>query len=557
MRLLVNIVKKFRIGLDTQKTLPIMTQKKQPVSPMENESSPLLERRNFIKYSLLLAGALAMPSLQGCAIPKKNVPALDDQAFLIKNASLIDVTSGQMIENSWLLVEDGKIAALGNGDFQNNYHGSIFNLQGKFLIPGLIDAHCHSTSSPVFSMSVIDILRHSRQQKNNFISSIESGITTIRDMGAFPALLHLFIKDIKKGNLPGPRVVYCNSILNTMGAHPEIPPSDVNIFAGPASLFIGMIMNNFKNTADMEECLAENARGASFIKLTLDNRTIFCKKNKEIPVYTKEQLDIIFRFAEKNGLPVVGHHHFKFGFDRAMEYPFHSIEHMIADTILSDEDVLQMAKNNVAIVPTMTVGQSFLMEEAFDEIPEKYATPEVMDELTVRRNYFDHEAARHCDPLLHTQNLDALKDYKTIGRDKLWEKKKFLVDPDVYFGMVANGYANLKKMNQAGILIGCGIDAGMPFCYFGGNYREYEILRRLGFTNIEVLRCATISNARILKLEDKTGSLEKDKYADMVVLGNNPLRDIRALRKPLMVFKEGELMFSAEDLFRNKTISSL
>ena len=171
-------------------------------------------------------------------------------------------------------------------------------------------------------MRMIDLLNHARQQKQNYVSSIESGVTTMRDMGAFPGLLHLFIRDIEKGNMPGPRVVYCNSMLNIMGSHPEIPPSDFNIFARPALFFIGMIMNNFKNTAEMEECLKENAKGASFIKLTLDNQTLFCKKNKKIPVYTKEQLDIIFHFAEKKGLPVSGHHQFKYGFDRAMEYPF-------------------------------------------------------------------------------------------------------------------------------------------------------------------------------------------------------------------------------------------
>jgi len=77
-------------------------------------------------------------------------------------------------------------------------------------------------------------------------------------------------------------------------------------------------------------------------------------------------------------------------------------------------------------------------------------------------------------------------------------------------------------MNQAGILIGCGIDAGMPFCYFGGNYREYEILQRIGFSNIEILRCATINNAKILRVEDKTGSLETGKYADIVILEKIP-----------------------------------
>ena len=500
-----------------------------------------LGRRDFIKYSLLAAGALSMPTIQGCAIPKKNVPDLDYKSpLLMKNARLVDVTSGQIMENAWVIADKGMIIAQGSGKMETNHQGLVFDLKGRYLIPGLIDAHCHSTASPVFSMRMMDFSHHYHQQKQNFVSSIESGV---------------FIRDIEKGSLPGPRVVYCNSILNVMGSHPEIPPSDVNIFARPISFFIGMIMNNFKDTAEMEQCLKENARGASFIKLTLDNQTLFCKKKKEIPVYTKEQLNIIFRFAEKTGLPVVGHHQFKFGFNRAMEYPFHSIEHIVTDMVLSDDDVIKMAKRNVAIIPTMTVGQSFLMEEAFDGIPEQYQTPEITEELRVRKEYFKNEAINHCDPLLHRQNLSILKEYKIIDKDKLWEKKKFLVNPDIFFNMIGNGYASLKKMNQAGIRIGCGIDAGMPLNYFGGNYREYEILQRVGFSNIEILRCATINNAKILRMEDKIGSLETGKYADMVALDKNPLDDIRALRKPQMVFKQGALMFSDRNLHEDGTVS--
>ncbi len=513
-------------------------------------------RRDFIKYAALTAAAISLPSVQGCAIPKKNVPRMDYKTFLIKNARLVDVNSGQIMENAWLVVKYGIIAVQDNSEVKIDPQGITFDLQGKYLIPGLIDAHCHPTVSPVFSMSMLDVLKHTQQQKQNFVSAIESGVTTIRDMGAFPGMLHFLMRDIEKGNLPGPRVVYCNSILNVMGGHPEVPPSDVNIFARPVSLFIGMVMKNFRNTAEMEEYLRENSKGASFIKLTLDNQSVFCKKNKAINVYTKEQLDKIFNFAEKSGLPVVGHHQFKSGFDRAMEYPFHSIEHIVADVVLSDDDVVKMAKRNLAIVPTMSMGQSFLMEEAFDELPAQYKTPEIIRELQVRKEYFAKETAKHCDPFLHKQNLAALKDYKTIGIDNLWEHKKFLVHPDIFFNMMINGYQSLKKMNQAGILIGCGIDAGMPLCYFGGNYREYEIMQRVGFTNIEILRCATINNAKILKIAEKTGSLEKGKYADMVVLDKNPLEDIRALRNPQMVFKQGELMFSAENLSDNKTISS-
>ena len=512
-------------------------------------------RRDFIKYTLLTAGAMSIPAVPGCSIPKKNVPDLDyKRPLFIKNARVVDVVSGQVIENAWFLIDQGFIVDQGSGPVDKGQGCLVFDMKGRYLTPGLIDAHCHSTASPVFSMSMLDLLHHSRQQKQNFVSSIESGVTTIRDMGAFPGLLHHFIKNIEKGAMPGPRVVYCNSMLNVMGSHPEIPPSDVNMFARPAAFFIGMIMNNFRDDDEMQQCLVENARGASFIKLTLDDQTLFSKTNKQIPVYTKKQLDTIFRFSDSTGLPVVGHHHFKSGFDRAMEYPFHSIEHVVSDKVLSDGDVMTMANRNVAIVPTMTVAQSFLMEEAFDRLPDQYRTAEIETELQVRRHYFDREATAHCDALLHKKNLDALKFYKTIGRDKLWEKKKFLVNPDVYFNMIINGSENLRKMKQAGVLIGCGIDAGMPFNYFGGNYREYEILQRVGFSNLDILRCATVNNAKILRMDDKIGSLGTGKFADMVAYDNNPLDDIRSLRQPCLVFKQGELMYSAPGVLGDGTM---
>ncbi|GAB6095851.1 hypothetical protein JCM14469_21040 [Desulfatiferula olefinivorans] len=113
------------------------------------------------------------------------------------------------------------------------------------------------------------------------------------------------------------------------------------------------------------------------------------------------------------------------------------------------------------------------------------------------------------------------------------------MNPDIYYNMVINGQKNLRKMKEAGVLIGCGIDAGMPFNYFGGIYREYECFSRVGFTPMEILRCATINNALILRMEDSIGSLDTGKYADMVVYDGNPLSDIRVLRCPSLFSNRG------------------
>ena len=90
-----------------------------------------LRRRDFVKYSLLMAAAASMPSIAGCAIPKKNVPALDYKTFLIKNARLVDVNSGQIVEDAWLLVDKGNIAAQGTGEAPHQKHSLVFDLKGR------------------------------------------------------------------------------------------------------------------------------------------------------------------------------------------------------------------------------------------------------------------------------------------------------------------------------------------------------------------------------------------------------------------------------------------
>lgn len=510
----------------------------------------MMSRRHFLASTALAAGAMALPVLPGCAVSRKNVPPDDDaRPLLLTHVHVIDVRTGTVMNDAHVMIDDaGRIASLTPGPVEVGEGCRVLDMKGRYLIPGLIDAHCHSTASPVFAMRMTDLARHAWQQKMNYVNTIESGVTTIRDMGAFPGLLHHFIRRIEKGDLPGPRVVYCNSMINVRGGHPEIPPSDVNIFARPAALFIGMIMANITGIDQLNRALEENAEGASFIKLTLDNQTLFCKKNRTIPVYTDEEMAIIFRFAEARGLPVVGHHQFEFGFNRAMDYPFHSIEHVVTDVRLTDEQIKTMAERKTAIVPTLTLAQSFLMDEAYDVVPDAFHTDTVQRELVERRRYFEQEASAHCHPVLHAQNLAMTAKYRRYPRESLFDRKIFLVDPDLYVNMAIKGFDNLKRMKEAGVLIGCGIDAGMPFNYFGGLYREFEIMARLGFSPLEILQCATVNNAKILCIDDRAGTLEPGKWADMVAFDANPLDDIRVLRRPSIVFKEGRMMFSRNPL---------
>jgi imidazolonepropionase-like amidohydrolase len=414
-------------------------------------------------------------------------------------------------------------------------------MKNQYVIPGLIDAHCHSTLSSEAAFCIFRLMTTKCQIERNYVQQLAHGVTTIRDMGALPKMLHKHLEMIEKGELTGPRIVYCNAFTNIKGGHPDIDPSDVSIFSGLTMTLTGNPNLWFTDIPELEEKMKRNvANGAHFIKLTMDNTSVMCGKG-DIPTYSDEHLKVICEFARKNNLPIAGHIHSKFGFDRALQFGINSMEHAIADAALTDKEITEMAKKNIAIVPTMVIAQMLSSEEAYDKLPNEFRNDFIDNELSIRRQYINSSLDDYVEPSIHERNVAALKNYKKYGCDNLYKNGKFLTKPDIFFNILLRGPKNLLKMKDAGVVIGCGTDSGIPFLYHGSLWREMEMLHRIGFSNKEVLRCATINNAKILRMEDKIGSIDTGKCADIVALKENPLEKLDSCREPQMVIKGGRL----------------
>lgn len=508
-----------------------------------------MSRRKFMKYFLAAASAASIPNILGCAAFSNQIPTINTKKpFILKNVNIIDVIQGKLIENHAIKMINGRISSIIPASEPIDPSIKSMDLKGKYVCPGLIDAHCHATMTSVYSFSLVQGWRHIRQQEANFRLCIESGITCIRDVGAMQWLLDWHINRIKEEWVLGPRVVFANGMLNLKGGHPEISPTDITFIANAAEPFVGLPNLCFSSTEEMKVLLKKNSRNASFIKLTVDPTSIFCKEDINIPVYSDEQLNIIFDFAEKKSLPVVCHNMDKGGFDRMIQYPIHSLEHVVSNTYLSDKEVQDFSTKGIAVVPTLTVGQSYVSNDMFDNIPKIYQTDFIENEIKVREHYLNHEAHKHIDATLHKMNMDMMDYYKEVGCQGMWKQKIFMPNPNKTFGVLKYGVENLKKLKDAGVLIGVGMDAGMPFCYFGSIYRELELLSRVGYKNHEILRFATYNNAKILNMDADIGDISPGKYADMVVYDQNPLENISVCRKPQVVFKGGKVMLSHLDL---------
>lgn len=206
-----------------------------------------------------------------------------------------------------------------------------------------------------------------------------------------------------------------------------------------------------------------------------------------------------------------------------------------------EEDALKMVRKGIATVPTVTVAQVFSAPEAWKKIPEEYRTDFIDSEMELRRRYLHSSLEDFTEPSIHRDNMAYLANYQKYGCENLFTSGRYMANPALYFDMLRLLPGNIRTMKEAGVLIGCGTDAGVPFCYHGTLWREMEMLHRLGFSAAEVLRCATINNAKILGMADSIGSVTVGKKADLVILDGNPLKDMEPYRKPRLVIREGRV----------------
>ncbi len=105
-----------------------------------------------------------------------------------------------------------------------------------------------------------------------------------------------------------------------------------------------------------------------------------------------------------------------------------------------------------------------------------------------------------------------------------------------------NHAAGVYKAFKAGVSIAFGTDAGTPFNVHGKQTYEFELMIRAGFTPAEALRAATLTGSKLLRMDDKVGSIEKGKLADVVAYDSSPLNDIKVMNRCTFVMSRGKVI---------------
>lgn len=279
----------------------------------------------FFVFRLLLF-SLFFPAI---VLPQQHSAKI---AFI--NANIVNGHQEEPIENAMVVVSGRKIERIETKISDPPKNSIIINVRGRYLLPGLIDAHAHLGS------------------RSDAHRALKSGITTVRSASVNSFKDIVLREMVQKGVLAGPDI-----LASSIFIQPDL---------GEAILSDGELIPLHKGVNSPEE-LRHLVRiildhGVNWIKTRANERAGILDQDPRRLVYTQEQLQIIVEEAAKRGVPVMCHAHSEEGVRAAVEAGVQSIEH---GTFVSENTLALMKEKGVFLVPTYS--EMFDLTQPFGE----------------------------------------------------------------------------------------------------------------------------------------------------------------------------------------------
>ncbi|UCH27020.1 MAG: amidohydrolase family protein [Trueperaceae bacterium] len=387
---------------------------------------------------------------------------------LIHNGTLLDGTGAEPLRDAAVLVKGARIQAVGRRSDITLPDGDVvlFDAGGGTILPGLIDAHVHVMIEGVNIPKMM-----TTPFSLNFYLAADRLRRTL-DAGITTVRdaggADLGVKEaLERGLLSGPRLQISVQALTITGGHGDgWMPSGTTFDLWPS--YPGMPAGIADGVEEVRKKVREVLRaGAEVIKVSSTGGVLSPTDHPEFTQYSQEELEVMVQEgAYRRGVKVMAHAQGVEGIKNAVRAGIHSIEHGI---YLDDDAIELMLEHGTFLVPTLLAPVAVL--ESADEMPE-YGVRKAEEAVNAHRE-------------------------------------------------------SIAKAYKAGVKIAMGTDAGvMPH---GTNLRELGLMCDVGMTPMDVLVATTKVAAECLGWDDRLGTVEVGKLADIIVTATDPLADIRSL----------------------------
>lgn len=417
----------------------------------------------------------------------------------LSHVRVIDGTGAPPREDQTLLIEAGRIAALGvSGRVEIPDGAQVLDLSGHTVIPGIVGMHDHLFYPSGGRMPLYNDLAFSAPRLY-----LGGGVTTIRTTGSIEPYTDLNVKQmIDAGKMPGPSMDVTGPYLEGKGAftpqmHELTGPEDARKLV---DYWAGMGVTSFK----------------AYMHIT------------------REELSAAVEEAHKRGIKVTGHL-CSIGFREAAALGIDDLEHgLVVDSEFvpsKKPDQCPGRRDGVQSLLKLDLNGQAAGDMISDLVSHHVAvtsTLPVFETFVPNRPPLDRRALQAMAPQVRESYLESRILIASRGRTPYTE----LLKKEMEFE---------RRFAAAGGLLLAGLD---PTGYGGvvpgfGDQREIELLVEAGFTPVQAIEIATLNGARYLGRSDRIGSIEVGKEADLVVIRGNPAQKISDIRQVVTVFKKG------------------
>jgi len=434
--------------------------------------------------SIAVGTALAV-TLSACEAPAPSItqaPLTPDSGNLaIRCGALINGLSDDVYHDRMVVVQDGRITSIEDGDVDSPPGMEVLDLSDKTCLPGLINSHVHLGVKPedaadysIYYTSTVD----ERNQIALDLAAINlaTGFTTVRNVGEFfPDSITHAKATIDAGQAIGPRIRNGGPYMTIPGGGGSLEVPYIDVSEIPPAALQGEARGA---EAFREKAQLAVAKGYDHLKVIASGAVFSFGASPGAPEMTQDEITAVVEVAHAAGIKVTAHvHSAQSGIDAVLA-GVDSIEHA---SLLTDEVIEMVAAAGIVLsmdvyngTYTDTVGR----EQAY---PEEY----------LQRNFDTTEAQR------------------------------------IVF----------EKANAAGIPIMYGTDGGVLPHHMGA--WQFDIMVERGMTPMDTIRSATSVPADHMEISSDVGALEAGRFGDLIAVSGNPLTDMKLMRDVDVVVKGG------------------
>jgi imidazolonepropionase-like amidohydrolase len=446
---------------------------------------------------------------------------LSGLTLLFRNATVIDGSGRPPLLNTDVRVREGRIVAIGRR-LEVPARTEVINAEGKFIVPGLIDTHVHLDAPMAFQLSLQEkeeIIRHTPR------AFLYNGVTTVLNLSAPRSGSQTSSaepdwiwnqRDFQRGGrLTAPRIFATGSA-----------------FLPEGGFGTGRHSQGLSSAEEARrQALRSAKKGADGFTLVLEKGLGGSDDYTPLP---DDMLEVIVAVATSKDIPLFVHAMNSDEYHRSLSLSPRAIVHGLEDRIPEHDTILQrLASKKVAVIPTLSLFHSFLFSDAGPQLDDpvlQRSVPAFLLEKMRRQDFM--EAEREL--------------FRKVARIPVyeWVEQALPVFRE-----------NVKKMHQAGVRLAVGSDGGGPVGYNFQGFNtpwELELLVESGLTPLEAIVAATRNGAEVIGIADRVGTIEKGKWADLLILRKDPLKDIRNIRSIERVVLNGRVYDRREFSYRSR-----